>query len=646
MTASLTDRQRATLRAVCDAFIPSGGDGLALRVETLIASIEDPEARGKLALLLGVLENPVANLAFGAGPRGFRAMDAGAQVRLLGEMGASSIQLRRAGFQALKRLVHVAWYAWPADAGGHPAWREAGYPGPLPHTAGEPDTALPLEEIARDTMLDADVVVVGSGAGGGVVAGVLAQAGLSVVVLEKGEQRGPRDFSHVEGDGLAENYEGRALLMSESGSIPVLAGSGLGGGTVINYTTSFRLPERTAAEWSGRAGLGLFTSARLRESFGRVETRLGVTEQWSIPSRRDVILEEGCRALGWHCGTIPRNVRGCPSPEACGYCGYGCRHGAKQSTAVTYLADAAGANARIVTGCDVDRVTIANGFATGVEGRVRGGNGVARKLRVRAKFVVAACGSINTPALLTRSGIRNPNIGRGLRLHPGTAVAGVFDEPVNAWVGYQQTRYSDQFADQHDGYGVKFETVPMGFALPASAFGWDGPARHAEMMRRVGHVGIVGLLLRDRDPGRVATGSDGRARVHYELSPWDVIHVRTAMRGAAELLAQQGAREVFTLQQPAARAVPGAAGWLDRLMADADARGYDRCRQAFISFHQMASCAMGADPRRSVVGETGESHDVKGLYVADASVFPTSSGVNPMLTIMAIADHIARGMVE
>ncbi len=653
MPTDLSTGQRAVLRALCDTFAPPTGqpdDGtgepLLERVESLIAAVEDPRARTKLKLLLTGLGNPLANLVFGGPARSFVSMDTASRVRLLREMGVSAIQLRRAGFQAIKRLINVSHYAWPVRDGTHPAWREVGFPGPLPHKPDERNQPLPLLAVDRDMQLDCDVVVVGSGAGGGVAAGVLAQAGRSVVVLEKGAYHQPKDFSHVEGDALDATYLDHGLLMTESGSLPVLAGSGLGGGTVINYTTCFRLPEPTADEWNRLSGLKLFTSARLGESFARVAERIHVTEECSTPSRRDEILDAGCAALGWHRGVIPRNVRGCPSPAECGYCGYGCRHDAKQSGPLTYLADASQAGARIVVGCDVERILVERGRATGVVGRISRADGTSVALTVHARTVIGACGSVHTPALLTRSGVRNANVGRGLRLHPATAIAAFFDERVEPWVGFQQTRYSDQFADLSGGYGAKFETAPMAFALPASAFGWEGPQEHRAMMRRLAHVSIVGILLRDRDPGRVVTGRDGRPRVHYELSAFDARHVRTGMRAAAELLATQGAREVFTLQQPPARGTPGAAGWLDAFMASADSRGYDRCRQAFITFHQMASCRMGADRTTSVVGETGESHDLGNLYLADASTFVTSSGVNPMLTIMAMADHVARGIAE
>jgi choline dehydrogenase-like flavoprotein len=478
------------------------------------------------------------------------------------------------------------------------------------------------------------------------VAGLLAEAGKSVVVLEKGENPTTERFTQVEGDMLNAFYLDAGLMMTQSGSLPILAGSALGGGTVINYTTSFPLPEPTRAEWARRSGLGLFTSAAFEESVRRVSERVGVTTAYSDPAPRDQILERGCRALGWHVDVIPRNVRNCKQGLECGYCGYGCRHNAKGSTAATYLADAARAGARLVVRCEADRIITQAGRATGVVGRVRRADGTTVALTVRARAVVVACGSIYTPALLTRSGVSNRAIGRGLRLHPATAVAGIFPERVEPWTGSIQTRYSDQFADQHEGYGVKFETAPMHFALPASAFGWDGAARYKDDLAKLGNLSIVGVLLRDRDPGRVDTSRAGQPRVHYEISRFDMEHLRQGLRGAAQLLAAAGATELFSVQQPPARCRPGGTGWLERFGATMDARGYGRCRMSFITFHQMASCAMGADPATSVVGETGESHDVRGLYVADASTFPASSGVNPMITIMAIADHVAGAMLQ
>ncbi len=659
-TPILSARQRAVLEAVCATLVPAvpedddpegfyaaswQGTDLLARVERLIGSIVDPRDRLRLNFLLEALGSRFANLATSGRFQPFQGMNAASREAVLHSWAESGIQLRRAGFQALKRLVHVGYYAFPTDGRSHPAWRAVGYPGPLPRP-DETFTPLPTLAVDRDTTLDCDVVVVGSGAGGGVVAGLLAESGRSVVVLDKGENPTAQRFTQVEGDMLNAFYLDAGLMMTQSGSMPILAGSALGGGTVINYTTSFPLPQPTREEWARRSGLGVFTSARFEDSFRRVSERVGVTTEFSDPAPRDQLMEKGCRALDWHIDVIPRNVRRCKQGLECGYCGYGCRHGAKGSTAATYLADAARAGARLVPRCEVDRVTTQAGRTTGVVGRVRRADGTEAALTVRARAVVVACGSIYTPAVLARSGLTNPAIGRGLRLHPATAICGVFPERVEPWTGSIQTRFSDQFADQHEGYGVKFETAPIHFALPASAFGWEGARAYKHDLAKLGHLSIVGAVLRDREPGRVATGRDGRPRVHYELSAFDAAHLREGLRGAARVMAAAGATELFTTQQPPTRCRPGAGNWLDAFGAAMDARGYDRCRMAFITFHQMGSCAMGADPRTAVVGESGEVYGMKGLYVADASTFPASSGVNPMITIMAIADHVARGMIE
>jgi long-chain-alcohol oxidase len=656
---ALSANQRAVLAAVCETLLPelrvdpdpagffatgARQAHTAERVERLIGQLQDPLDRFRLRLLLSALGSPAVNFALAGRLGSLPTMDGHAREATLRSWAMSAIPQRRAGFQALKRLAHVAYYCWPLDRTGHPAWRAAGYPGPLPEPATKIDP-LPALTVDRDTTLDCDVAVIGSGAGGGVVAGLVAEAGRSVVVLEKGPNPGSRDMTQVEGDMLGALYLDGALLMTQSGSLPILAGSCLGGGTVVNYTTSFPLPQRARAEWSVLSGLSLFTSPDFEASFGRVNTRLDVGTRWTAPGVRDALLERGCRALGWHVDAIPRNVTDCKEGLECGYCTYGCRHGAKNSTARTYLADAAQAGARLVVHCDAERITIERGRVTGVVATVRGPDGAPHRLSVRANVVVAACGAVNTPALLARSGVTSAAVGRGLHLHPATAVNGIFPERVEPWTGGLQTRYSDQLADQDDDYGVKFETAPVHFALPASGFGWESPRQFKQDVGRLGNLSLVGVLLRDRDAGRVAVSRQGRARVHYELSQFDAGHVRAGLKGAAQILAAAGATEIFSLHTPPARVRPGETGWLERFVSQCDSRGYRRCRMSYISFHQMGSAAMGHHRGHSVAGETGETHEVKGLYVADGSAFPTSSGVNPMITIMAIADHVAHAIL-
>lgn len=660
MPSKLTAAQRATLAAVCETFLPelvrdddtaalfaTGAvrTGAAQRVEHLINLLGDPRDGARLRTLLTVLGSRLANLALNGRMVSFATLEPREREEVLRRWAISPIALRRAGFQALKRLTHVAHFCWPLDDGMHPAWRAVGYPGPLdpPLDGAKP---LPVFPLPGDKTLDCDVVVVGSGAGGGVVAGVLTAAGRDVIVLEKGPNPGASDMTQIEGDMLSALYLDHGLLMTQSGSMPILAGSCVGGGTTINWTTSFALPRSVRAEWDALSGLTLFASPRFGESLERVGRRVNVGTEWNTPGMRDAILERGCRALGWHVDQQPRNVSDCRQGIECGYCGYGCRHGAKNSTAVTYLRDATDGGARLIPRCDVRRILVRAGEATGVEATVERADGTMCSLTVRARAVVVACGAIYTPALLKRSGVANRNIGRGLRLHPASAVVGVFPERVEPWSGALQTRYSDQFANLRHGYGVRFETGPVHFALPASGFGWESAVAFREDVARLAHTSLVGVLLRDRDAGRLAVSREGRPRVSYEPSDHDIEHLRQGLRGAGEILAAAGATDVMSLHTPPVRARPGAAGWLDTLVEGMDARGYRHCRMSFISFHQMGSAAMGREPGRSVVGETGNVHGVRGLYVADASTFPTSSGVNPMITIMAIADHVARAIDE
>jgi choline dehydrogenase-like flavoprotein len=659
VAVALTDRQRGVLAAICDALVPSltrepdpGGyfatgalaAGTPARVERMLGELADAQDRRRLALLLRVLDSPFANLAAGAGFAHFGELSTERREAVLRGWAHSRIALRRAGFQALKRLVQVAYFCWPPDGGPHPAWTATGYPGPLPqpaHGCGP----LPAVAVDRDTTLDCDVVVVGSGAGGGVAAGVLTAAGLDVVVLEKGPNAGAADFTQVEGDAFHDLYLDRGTVMTHSGSMPILAGSCVGGGTVINWTTSFQLPEPLREEWDRRSGLTLFTSPGFQQSFDRVRDRLDVGVEWTTPGPRDVALERGLRALGWPVAAIPRNVTDCREGLECGFCGLGCRHGAKNSTARTYLADAVAGGARLVAGCEVERVLTEGGRASGVMGHVVGADGRRHTLMVRARAVVAACGALHTPALLVRSAASHPAIGRNLHLHPVSAVGAFFEERVEPWSGSLQTRYSTVVSDMDGrGYGARFETGPIHFALPASAFGWQSARSLREDVGRLAHMGHVGILLRDRDAGRVAVGRDGRPRAHYEVSRYDAAHMRKAIEAGARIMAAAGAQEVFTLQTPPSRVRPGHAGWLEEFMARADATGYRRFRMSYVSFHQMGTAAMGADRARGVVGSHGESFETPGLFVADASAFPAPSGVNPMITIMAIADHVAHGI--
>jgi long-chain-alcohol oxidase len=620
------------LRAVTDTFVTGGGQDLADRTTRKIEALPRPADRAELDLLLRLLESRIVNFLLCGVPRPFTGMSTAQRERYLRGWATSRLAQRRKAFQALKRIITVTHYTAPGRA------RTIGYPGPL---GPPPATAKPIRAltVTADTTLSCDVVIVGSGAGGAVVAAELAARGKEVVVLEKGGYRSESDFSHVEGEALEQMYDGGGLLATKDLGLVMLQGATLGGGTVINYTTSFPTPESVREEWARHHGLPHFRDEAFTQSLDAVAARIGVNTAHAAPSGRDRVLIRGLERLGWHHGVLPRNVRGCAQDDACGYCGFGCRRGAKQSSLVTFLADAAARGARIVVDCDVRRVTRENGRVTGVEARAG-----SHTLRVKAAAVVVAGGSIHSPALLFRSGLELPALGRHLALHPATAVLADMGEEIRPWTGTVQAHYSDQFADLDGGYGFKLETAPVHPSLQALAVPWESARQHRDQMATLPRTGLAGLLLRDRFGGRVRVDRNGDPVVEYRLSRYDAAHMRSAISAGAELLEAAGAREIWL---PLARAVsyrPGSQGarsdWLSRV----DAAGWGPNQLLLVTFHQMASCRMGADARTSVVDAEHRVWGVKGLYVADASVFPTASGVNPMLTVMGIA-HRAAGAI-
>ena len=316
----------------------------------------------------------------------------------------SRLDQRRRLAAAIGPLALLAAYGWPG-----PARDATGYPGPLGPAPDLPRRLAPLcpegdEELARD------VVVVGSGAGGG---GGRRRAGpgrLDVVVLEKGGYRAERDFTHQEGDAYRDLYLYATTLTTDDLGCRILAGSTLGGGTVVNYSTSFVTPPAVLAEWAATSGVQAFVNGEVEAAVEAVAERVGVTDAQSRPGARDRLL---WGSAGWHVAPLPRNVRGCSQDAGCGWCGFGCRTGAKQSTLVTYLEEAAAAGTRLVVGADARRVLVDGGRAAGVEARTGGGG---HRLVVRARAVVAAAGAIETPALLLRSGLGG-QVGQHLRLH-------------------------------------------------------------------------------------------------------------------------------------------------------------------------------------------------------------------------------------
>ena len=642
----LSPRQRTALTSICDTFLPAANGAPSASelgvVDALLGAVaaNPREAeRRQLTQLLGLWDTPLLTALGGGGLRRFSTLGQAERERVLLSWCDSRLPQRRAAFQALRKGALLVSYMLPnPDGSPNPVWEAIGYPGPLGKKEGAPPKPLKPLEIAADTDLLCDVVIVGSGAGGGTAAGVLAAAGLDVVVLEMGGYYDDADFDGSEVTALTGLYLG-APQATHDQSVGLLAGSCLGGGTVVNYSTSFRTPNDVREEWAGH-GVPAFAGEEYTRSLDAMVERLGVNLEHNKPSRRDEIMRAGCDALGWPIDAMPRNVRGCDQGKECGYCCFGCRIGAKQSVTKTWLADAAAAGARLVINTCAERVIVVNGAARGVEARTLDGH----RVTVRSRAVVAACGALHTPALLRRSGLDNTNIGKHLKLHPVFPVMATYEDEVRPWEGVMQALYSDQFRDLDDGYGVKFETASIQPHIAVSFLPWRGARAHRELMEALPYSAGIAVLLRDRDGGEVRVGRDGQPVVRYQLSKYDLGHLRTGLDGAAQIHEAAGAKRIFSSQNRWVAYEPGRDGDRARFMADCDAAGYGPGQCVLGSFHIMASARMGGSPATSACDPTGQTWDVRDLMVCDGSAFPTASGVNPMISVEAIAHMNARGL--
>ena len=619
------------------AALVRGALGRAFRPEVperVIAFIEalPPADRTRLHTALELLGTRPGAIALTGRPIPVHWLSPHSAEDLLLRWQGSVNPLTRRVSAAVIALAELSLYGYPG-----PQWDRIGYPGPLGSPPDEPKRLSPLR-IDADEELSCDVVVVGSGAGGGCAAAQLAGEGLDVVVLEKGDYYGESDFEHVESEAYRKMYLYGMTLATTDLSVRIVAGSTLGGGTVVNYSTSFRTPDHVLHEWARVSGIDAFVSGEFEKSLDDVANRLGVTTDSSAAGRRDELLEEGLKQLGWHVDLMPRAVRGCSQDEACGYCGFGCRIGAKQSSLRTYLDDAAARGARVVVGADARRVIVTDGRAAGLVAAAG-----PHRLTVRARAVVAAAGAIETPALLLRSGLGG-QVGRNLHLHPGTAPLAIFDDDVRVWEGTLQTRYSNEFRGWDGGFGPMFETIPLHPGMAAAYIPWVSADEHSKRMGQFRKASFCAVLARDRSSGRVRINRDGSPKVVYNMSPDDEARVASGVILAARVLEAAGAK---TIHSPHTRPIsysPGATGAHERWADDTRRAGYRGGRVAFGSWHQMGSCRMGITPATSAINADNQTHEVAGLFVTDGSAFPTASGVNPMLSIYAIA-HRAAGRI-
>ncbi|MDF1780303.1 MAG: GMC family oxidoreductase [Alcanivoracaceae bacterium] len=486
-----------------------------------------------------------------------------------------------------------------------------------------------------DVRLRANVVIVGSGAGGSVVAYELARQGLSVLVLEAGPYVPSEKFSEDFTQSLEHLYADAGAQTNKEGDLLVLQGACVGGSTVVNACAAFRTPDFILRDWQEKFGLVGLSPESMLPYFERVEKHLSVEENGEHEiAKHSQLARQGANKLGWSVKPLKRNIRDC---ALTGHCLSGCKTDRKQSMLVTYLPWALASGASLYSDVMVTRVKATDGRANGVIAEVRNADGaVQANIEVSADLVVVAAGAIQSPLLLQKSELANSSdqVGRNFACHPSLFVAARYPMPVHPWRGALVGVYIDEFMLPEKG-GFILEAGGLGAVELCLVTEPGTGAPFVDYMRDAKHYSGIVTLIHDHNVGRISW-QDGEKRIDYALADEDFESMLAALAAAARVHFAAGAEKVFV---PSTQSLQiNSEAEIDQVLAEL--RNAPQVLR-MVSYHPQGTCRMGADPANSVVSEGGECHDVAGLYVADASLFPTSIIVNPQVTVYAMASRIA-----
>lgn len=640
--------------------------------------------RRDLGLALDLLGSRLVGLATLGRPVGFAHGSAAQQDQWLTAWSRSPVAQLRTAFQAFRRLALGAHYGVPSVAAaiGHLGPLHLRQPltkweGPLPNeptaTTHEqvgdgavargavslrralnptvpPAGVIVGASITADLHRTADVVVIGSGAGGAVAAARLAASGFEVVVLEEGGYYAAADFTETEVPLAEQLYADGALRATDDLAVQMLQGRSVGGSTTVNWMIMLRTPDFVLDEWQRLFGLTDFSAAAMAPVFARVEHEVHakpVPDDAHSPNNRVIL--DGARALGWHARSAIINAKGCVRS---GFCGIGCRYDAKQGTLLTYIPQALAHGATLYADVRAQRIEVRErdrGTGAAPLKRVHAvvhdrHTGAARHtFTIDAPLVVVAGGAVGTPVLLERSGLGGGGVGQFLRVHPVSATVAAFDHQILGSTGIPLSTMCDEHLRwQGSDYGFWLECPPFLPALGAVAAPGFG-ASHAELMQRFPHLSSVIALTRDGADTRTSSGSvslrrDGAVSIRYALTSADAQRVQASIEAAARLQLAAGAREVRSLHtQPL----------VARTDADlpAFARASVRANDVgLFTAHVNGTCRMGTDARIAGTNPDGERFGARGVFVCDGSLLPTALGVNPQSTIMALATIVSERM--
>jgi choline dehydrogenase-like flavoprotein len=502
-----------------------------------------------------------------------------------------------------------------------------------------------------------DVAIIGSGAGAGITAELLAKAGLRVVIIEEGPLKSSSDFNQKESEAYPSLYQESAARKTEDKAINILQGRCVGGSTTVNWTRSFRTPASTLKFWQDKFGLGGYSVEALAPYFAQAEQRLNITPWLVPPNENNDLLRRGAAKLGIPASAISRNVKGCWN---LGSCGLGCPTNAKQSMLVTTIPAALDLGAQLLVETHAESFELANGKVTALLCRSRQSSeekpGLAQvahgqvATKIVAKHYVLAGGAINSPAVLLRSGAPDPHGVLGARtfLHPVVMSSSVFEQKVEAWNGAPQTIYSDHFLDTQaiDGpIGYKLEAPPLHPVIFASTVPGFGQGQH-DLLKSFPHNHTLLALLRDgfhdeSRGGQVKLRGDGSAVLDYPLTPYVMEGGRQALLSMMEIQFAAGARQVLPLHEMAQpyTSWPQARDAVNGLPMKP-------MLTRVVSAHVMGGCGLAGTERQGVTRPDGVHWQLENLSIHDGSLFPTSIGANPQLSIYGAVNRLAQDLAK
>ncbi|MFV8320298.1 GMC family oxidoreductase N-terminal domain-containing protein [Mycobacterium sp. 23] len=650
MPVEFTTLQRATLTAIvdtCVAAVPREDDpdgfyatkgsdvGADAAVEHYLLT-HRPEKQ-----LVGMLQ-----LIDGAGLFEFKDQPQPAREELLANIAGLAPEAA-AAIAALRQLSVLFAYSLPGADGRNPLWAGMGYPGPVQEPPSTIAKTLEVITPSGETTLDADVVVIGSGSGGGVAAAVLAEAGKRVIILEAGGYHSESDFVQSEPLAYQKLFLRGGFFPSADGMVSIAAGSTVGGGSTINWSNSLLTPDTVRAHWANDFGLTDVGTPAFDEHLQAVFERIGCNDKVATQNGPHERLADGAAQLGYSYRVATLNIDPHTyDPNLIGYSGMGDQTGAKQGTMRTYLQDASDAGARLLPNTWVNRILVEDGAAVGVEATYTDPQtNRGSRVVIHAPSVVAAAGTLETPGLLLRSGIGGPAVGAELRLHPASLVSGIYDEPQDPWYGPAMAGIMNEFAEVNEGYGYLIECVQHLPGLFTTVVPWLDAGSHKELARQYRYRADWVFLVKDRGAGSVTLDDNGQSVFWYPFTDeLDRRHFREAAVTAIRMHEAAGAQQIFLAGQPFAPWTRGED--LDVYIERVNQLPIGPGGTPVFSAHQMCSAKLGDDPLTSVAKPNGELHDVRGVWIADASGMPSCSGVNPMVSTMALARRTATNMLD